>query len=177
MKETPLRKPAQGLYGDFRMDHGQTKNTADRRKKLIQLIHIGKAKMALTDDAYRAFLEGSTGKHSCTDMSVRQLEAVLRAMRGNGFEQKPCRVKSEDRGGANAAQLEYIRGMWQTCARNKNDAALLAFVNRIAGVKSLRFLTVRTAQKVILALRDMMEQAGFHPDTSVPVEAPEARGG
>jgi hypothetical protein len=177
MKETPLRKPAQGLYGGFRMDHGQTKNTADRRKTLIRLIHIGKAKMALTDDAYRAFLEGSTGKHSCTDMSARQLEAVLRAMRGNGFEQKPCRVKDEDRGMANTAQLEYIRGMWQKCARNKSDAALLAFVNRIAHVKSLRFLTVQSARNVILALRDMMVQAGFNPDTSVPVEMPEARRG
>ena len=56
--------------------------------------------------------------------------------------------------------------MWQKCARNKNESALLAFVNRIAGVKSLRFLTAHSAQKVILALRDMMAKAGFDPDTS-----------
>jgi hypothetical protein len=91
-------------------------------------------------------------------------------MRRNGFEQKPRRVKSEEQGAANTAQLEYIKGMWQKCARNKSDGALLAFVNRIARVKALRFLTVPTAQKVILALRDMMVKAGFDPDTS------EARG-
>jgi hypothetical protein len=56
--------------------------------------------------------------------------------------------------------------MWQKCARNKSDNALLAFVYRIARVRSLRFLTVHTAQKVILALRDMMKKAGFDPDTS-----------
>jgi acetolactate synthase regulatory subunit len=145
------------------MTSGTAKN---KRNKLIQLIHIGKSKMGLTDDTYRVFLEGITGKQSCTDMTERQLEAVLRAMRRNGFEQKPCRVKDEEQGAANTAQLEYIKGMWQKCARNKSGEALLAFVNRIAGVKSLRFLTVKTAQKVILALRDMMIKAGFDPDTS-----------
>jgi len=138
----------------------------NKRNKLIQLIHIGKAKMALSDDAYQAFLEGVTKKSSCADMGVRQLEAVLRAMRRNGFSQLPKRVKPEEQGMASPEQLEYIKGMWQKCARNKSDSALLAFVNRIAGVASLRFLTIHTAQKVILALRDMMVKAGFDPDTS-----------
>ena len=145
---------------------GLPKNPLERRKKLIQLIHIGKAKMALGDDAYRAFLEGATGKKSCSDMTVRQLEAVLRSMRQNGFSQLTQRVKPEEQGMANNAQIDYIKGMWQKCARNKNDAALSAFVNRIAGVKALRFLNVQSAQKVILALRDMMKKAGFDPDTS-----------
>jgi hypothetical protein len=153
------------------MDHGSAKNPQNKRNRLIQLIHIGKAKMALSDDAYRAFLEGITGKKSCADMGVRQLEAVLRAMRRNGFVQLPNRVRPEEQGMASPEQLEYIKGMWQKCARNKNDSALLAFVNRIAGVKSLRFLTVHTSQKVILALRDMMVKAGFDPDTSEALDA------
>jgi hypothetical protein len=152
------------------MFRGIKKVTKNRRNKLIQLIHIGKSKMGLADDAYCAFLEGIAGRQSCVDMTERQLEAVLRAMRRNGFEQKPCRVKSEEQGMANAAQLEYIKGMWQKCARTKSDKALLAFVNRIAHVKALRFLTVYTAQKIILALRDMSAKAaakaGFDPDTS-----------
>jgi hypothetical protein len=126
--------------------------------------------MALTEDAYRALLEGVTGKQSCADMTGRQLAAVLGAMRWNGFDGAPRRVRPDERGQATAAQLEYIKGMWQKCARNKSDAALLAFVNRIARVKSLRFLTVRTARNVILALRDMMAGAGFDPDTSEPLD-------
>ena len=148
------------------MDRGLAKNTQNSRNKLIQLIHIGKANMGLSDDAYRAFLGGVAGKQSCKDMTERQLAAVLRSMRRNGFEQLPQRVKPIEKGRATLEQLEYIKGMWAVCARNKNDAALLAFVNRIAGVKALRFLTVETAQKVILALRDMMAKAGFDPDTS-----------
>jgi len=148
------------------MDQGSDKKPQSRRNKLVRLVHVGKAKMALGDDAYRAFLEGVAKKKSCADMTERQLEAVLRAMRRSGFGKPPERVRPEEQGTASPEQLEYIKGMWQKCARNKSDAALLAFADRIAGVKSLRFLTVHTAQKVILALRDMMAKAGFDPDTS-----------
>jgi hypothetical protein len=158
----------------FKMDYGQTKNTEKGRKKLIQLIHIGKEKMELTDDAYRAFIEGVSGKQSCADMTGRQLMAVLRAMRKNGFGYHDGRVKPSEKGLATMAQLEYIKGMWRKCARNKSDEALLAFVNRIAHVKALRFLTVYTAREVILALRDMMLKAGFDPDTSETMFPPEA---
>ncbi|MDR1252383.1 MAG: regulatory protein GemA [Treponema sp.] len=150
------------------MASGEAKTS---KKKLIQLIHIGKAKLGMDDGAYRAFLEGTAGKQSCADMTERQLAAVLRAMRRNGFSQTPRRVKPQEQGAAHATQLEYIKGMWQKCARNKSDEALLAFVYRITGVKALRFLTVETARKVILALRDMMAKAGFDPDTSEALDA------
>jgi phage gp16-like protein len=93
--------------------------TESRRKKLIQLIHIGKSKMGLSDEAYRALLEGVAGKQSCADMTERQLAAVLRAMRKNGFGYAPRRVKPEEKGGASAAQLEYIKGrMSQGCGKS-----------------------------------------------------------
>jgi phage gp16-like protein len=163
------------------MTSGTTEN---RRKKLIQLIHIGKGKMGLTDDAYRAFLEGICGKQSCADMTERQLAEVLWAMRRNGFDLPPRRVQPNEKGSATLSQLEYIKGMWQKCARNKSDDALRAFVNRIARVKSLRFLTVETARKVLLALQDMAAKAeskaeakaslGIDPDTSEPKVPPES---
>jgi hypothetical protein len=148
------------------MKSGTTEN---RRNKLIQLIHVGKSKMGLDDEAYPLFLEGVCGRRSCADMTERQLAEVLRTMRRNGFDYPPRRVTPEDRGQATTEQLEYIKGMWEKCARNKNEDALLSFVNRIAGVKALRFLTVYTARKVILALRDMMVKAGFDPGTSGPL--------
>jgi hypothetical protein len=148
------------------MSPGQGKDRLNRRKKLIQLVHIGKSKLGMDDGAYRAFLGGACGKDSAALMTARELENVLRAMRKNGFGQKPCRVRPEEQGGATTAQLEYIKGMWQKCARDKSEGALLAFVGRIAGVRALRFLTVYTARDVILALRDMMAKAGFDPDTS-----------
>jgi phage gp16-like protein len=160
------------------MTSGTTEN---RRKKLIQLIHVGKGKMGLSDDAYRAFLDGICGKESCTDMSERQLAAVLRAMRKNGFDYIPRRVSPEEKGMANLAQLEYIKGMWQKCARNKSGEALNKMIRRIAGVSHIRFLNIAGARKVILALRDMSalaaDKAGFDPDASEPKVPPEALNG
>ena len=155
-----------------------TAETAEnRRKKLIQMIHIGKARMGLTDGAYQAFPEGVCGKQSCADMSVRQLETALRVMRKNGFERKPRRVKPEEQGMANASQLEYIKGMRAVCARNKSGQALGKMIKRTAGADNIRFLNISGAQKVIPALRDMMEKAGFDPDTPELKVRPEARGG
>lgn len=129
-----------------------------KRKKLIQLVHVGKSKLGMDDATYRAFLMGVCGKDSAATMSERQLAGVVRAMRKLGFQCTASRVRPEERGGATLAQLEYIKGMWVACARNTGDAALSAFVKRIAGVDALRFLTVKTAQKVILALQDMEHQ-------------------
>jgi hypothetical protein len=148
------------------VEQQQVVNPQNKRNKLIQLVHVGKGKMGMDDEAYRAFLSGVCGKDSAAEMTVKQLEQTLKAMRKNGFVQLPSRVKPEEKGGATLVQLEYIKGMWQKCARNKSDDALLAFVYRIAHVRSLRFLTVHTAQDIILALRDMMIKAGFDPDTS-----------
>jgi len=143
----------------------------NRRKKLIQLIHIGKAELGMNDEAYRVFLSGHCGRDSAAKMTIRQLEQVLKALRNNGFTQTPNRVRQEEKGRATSAQLEYIKGMWQKCARNKSEAALAAFVKRIARVDALRFLDVELARKVILALREMMFKAGFDPDTSEPLPA------
>jgi len=138
----------------------------NKRKRLIQLIHIGKAKTGMDEGAYRAFLTGVCGRDSAAKMTLRQLEQALKAMRKNGFAQTPGRVKPGEQGRATLDQLEYIKGMWQKCARNKSDEALAAFVKRIARVDALRFLNAGLAQKVILALRDMTAKAGFDPDTS-----------
>jgi len=143
----------------------RTEGSEKRRKKLIQLIHTGKAKLGMGEAEYRAFLAGACGRDSAAKMTIRQLEQALKAMRNSGFDQ-PRRVKPEDQGRATVDQLEYIKGMWAACTRNKSEAALAAFVKRIARVDALRFLNVELAQKVILALRDMMAKAGFDPDTS-----------
>jgi hypothetical protein len=142
------------------------KMTEAGRKKLIKVIHTGKAQLGWDEDAYRAFLWGVTGKESAALLNGKELANVLDGMRQAGFAAKPCRVKPEERGRATLSQLEYIKGMWSVCARNKSEGALLSFVRRIGRVDALRFLDVETAQAVILVLRDIMIKAGYDPDTS-----------
>jgi len=140
--------------------------TKNRRRRLIQLIHIGKAKLGWDEAAYRCFLAGAAdGVSSCADMTIRQLERALGGMRRCGFVTHHAgRVREEERGSASLEQLEYIKGMWRKCARNKSDAALGAMIKRIAHVDSIRFLDKEKARDVILALRDMMRQAGCAPE-------------
>lgn len=140
----------------------------DRRKKLIQLIHIAKSKLQMSDGDYRALLNGVGGKASSAELTVAELEQVLRAMKSLGFTVKKLPVTELDRGLASDAQLAYIKGMWELVSREKTEQALNRFVKRITGAGHLRFLNVYSAQKVTLALRTMMIDAGYDPD-GIPV--------
>lgn len=142
--------------------------TTKKRARLIRLIHVGKGKLQLSDYDYRAILEGVSGKTSSAELTVAELEQVLKGMKSLGFAVKKLPVKSDDRGRANEAQLSYIKGMWELVSREKTERALNRFVDRIAGVDHLRFLDVTGAQKVTLALRTMMVKAGYDPD-GIPV--------
>jgi len=138
----------------------RTPESEKRRKRLIQMIHIGKAKLGLEEDAYRAFLAGTCGRETCAAMTIRQLEAALRAMRGAGFSYSARRVRGEEIGkGATLAQLEYIKRLWAEASRLKTEASLRAMLRRIAGVDHLRFLTNRKASDVIRGLRNIARLA------------------
>ena len=146
------------------MNHGQTKNPQSKRSKFIQLIHVGRNKLALGDDAYRAILQGVSGKNSCTDMTILELEEAMKALRRMGFRvRKHLPLSPENIGEASREQLEYIKGMWELAAICKTEKALNAFIRRVVKVDNIRFLNVQGAQKVILALRDMMKKAGYDP--------------
>jgi hypothetical protein len=49
-------------------------------------------------------------------------------------------------------------------SRAKDAKPLDRMVKRIGGVDNIRFLTRLAARKVILALRDIADKAGFDPD-------------
>ncbi len=138
------------------------------KSKYIQLIHIARSKLGLSDSDYRAVLDGATGKSSCTGMTEKELREALKALKTLGFTVKKMPVKEGDVGAANLEQIEYIKGMWEVCARIKTEKALNTFIKRLTGVEHLRFLDVKSARKVILALRDMMSKSGFNPDRPEP---------
>ena len=135
-----------------------------KKGQLIRLIHVGRQKVGLDEEAYRALLEGTTGKTSSTEMTITELEAVLKALKSLGFQVKKMTARAEEVGRATAEQIDYIKGLWELCARVKTEAALNAFIKRITGVPYLRWLDRKTAQKIILAVRDMAARAGYDPD-------------
>ena len=140
-----------------------------KKGQLIRLIHVGKQKTGLTEEAYRALLAGTTGKTSSTELTITELEAVLKALKGLGFQVKKMAATPDDVGRATADQIDYIKGLWELSARVKTEAALNRFIKRITGVPYLRWLDRKTAQKIILAVRDIAVQAGYDPD-GIPLE-------
>ncbi|MBO5607302.1 MAG: regulatory protein GemA [Treponema sp.] len=135
------------------------------RSKLIQLIHIAKSQVGLSDEDYRAVLESTVKKSSCSDMTVFELNEVLKAMKKLGFRVKKLETKENEIGwDTSKEQLNYIKGMWELVARDKSDRALYHFIKRITGADHSRFMGAAEAQKVILALRKMMVNAGLNPD-------------
>ena len=136
----------------------------NKKDNLIRLIHVGKTKVGLSEDDYRLLLLNVTDKLSCKDMSIRELEAVLKAIKGLGFKVKTMPVKPEDVGRAPAEQIGYIKGLWELSARVKTEKALNTFIKKITGVPFLGWLDKRGAQKVILVVRDLAARAGYDPD-------------
>ena len=133
------------------MSGQRTVKSNDKRKKLITLIHVGKAKLSITEEAYREMLVGICGKDSCAKMNIKELEQTLRAVKSGGFVVKSNAVKGF--GKATPAQIKELKEVWQEKAKIKTTQAMDNFGKRITGVDSHLFYTVKDAQKVIIAVK------------------------
>lgn len=55
------------------------------KANLIRIIHTGKSVLGWDDETYRDVLTRQTGKHSASDCTLSELEAVVLYMRTQGF--------------------------------------------------------------------------------------------
>ena len=125
-------------------------------------LHIAKKQMGLDDDTWRDLLERETGKRSSKDMSDGERVRVLDVLKRQGF--KPV-SKGSRKGleGPYAAKLQalWIAGWNLGLVRNRDDAALLAFVKRQTGIDHTRFLRYNEdAAKAIEALKAWLARDG-----------------
>lgn len=142
----------------------------DRRKQLIRLIHVAKRELKLTDENYRSILKRETGKESCADMVEAELDKVCKRLRTNGFRvkqsQKAPAVTGRRRPSTAHGQAAFIVALWLDlyqlgAVHNNDDAALDAFVKRLTGIDSFRWLMPVKANLVIEALKDWCAREGF----------------
>ena len=132
------------------------------RNTKLSLIHIAKKNTGIADDAYRILLEGAAGVDSAAKIEFEyQFSAVMKAFENLGFKsaaksgEKKTRPQWTDEWGGTEDQRAKIEVLWKSCARNKTEKALRAFIKRITHVDHPRFLNVELARKVILALEAM----------------------
>jgi phage gp16-like protein len=112
------------------------------RAKTIQLIHIARNKLDVSDDAYRVMLQNLTGKDSCSKMDDKQLANVLAHLRGRGFK---ISGKSREVPMADFPMGRKIWVLWQDLAkaglvRDKSQKALDAWLLGETGVAQLIWL-------------------------------------
>jgi phage gp16-like protein len=134
----------------------------DRRRRKLAAIHVGRRRLKLDDETYRALLVRVTGKATAAELSPSERAAVIDDMRRCGFRRKSTRANKS--GSEEAPQILLIRWLFNECVRlgalkDGSDRALDRFVRRTAGIDSLRWLTPNPANKVIEGLKAIQRRA------------------
>lgn len=143
------------------------------RRERIAKIKVASKTLALEEDSYRALLNRVTGKSSCADMTMRELDAVLEEFKGLGFKAK--KKQSGNRKQANSAQAAKIRALWlclyhMGAINEPSEHALAQFSKRSCGVEDLHWIDTRHADLIIRALRGWMERLGYRNPGSDVIE-------
>lgn len=140
--------------------------------KWVKIIHVAKRQTGLSDEQYRALLSGAAGVESAKDIkSWVQYRAVMAAFKKLGFKSPSKdfqKSSKEDRQPAwiTKRQEYYIRGLWRLASRVKDENALRSLTKRITGTDDVTWCSKKDASRLILALRDIAQKAGFNPDSA-----------
>jgi phage gp16-like protein len=128
----------------------------DRRQTLIRLVHVAARDLGLDSDTYRACLaEVTGGKASAGEMSAVELSKVLDHFKSKGFQ---VRHKKATRALDTSPQASKIRALWLLlhrlgAVRNPSEAALAAYVKRIAGVDALQWAADAKLQRLVETMK------------------------
>lgn len=128
----------------------------------IRMIQVARRELGLDDNeaAYRAAIGRAVkGKASLTDCTTLQLDRVIDELKRMGFKPrkpKAAKPKPERRPLDTSAEASKARAVWLLLAeigvvRDASEAALAAYVRRVAGVDDLRW--VRDMAPVIEGLK------------------------
>lgn len=120
----------------------------------LKAIHVARRQLGLDEDDYRAVLERVTGKRSCAVMSEVERRTVVKEFRRLSFIQS--KASRQPLSGPYAKKLQALwLSAWNLgIVRNRDDKALIAFVERQTGISHVRWLREpKDAAKAIEALK------------------------
>ncbi|MFC3059417.1 regulatory protein GemA [Paenirhodobacter populi] len=133
--------------------------TISNRQKAI--LHLAKGKLGLTDNEYRSCLVHLAGVESSVDLDQDGFEAVMGFFEWRGF--RPLLAEGPSYGNrpgmATFAQLELIRCLWREYTRGAaGEQELNKWLLNSFRLSSLRFVDMKTARKLITALKAMKQR-------------------
>ena len=135
------------------------------RLRLIRLLHVAKRDLRMEDADYRAVLSrASEGAHeSSKEMDVVALEKAISHLKRCGFK---VRTKGKSRPAtpnpsralAGDPESRKIRALWLMlheigAVNNPSEAALAAYVKRVARVDALQWIDGKQAETLIESLK------------------------
>lgn len=136
----------------------------DLEKGLISKIHIAKKDLGFSEERYRALLQGITGKDSCKDMTLSELDAVIKALQKEGFVVKVKKGGSK-RSPVNSPEQKKIWAIWFSLVEagkvTNSKGGLNAFIKRQTGIESIDWIkSSEDADKVIEGLKAIQKRVG-----------------
>lgn len=128
-------------------------------------IQVGRRKLGLDDDTYRAMLKRIAKVTSSTELDQAGADRVLAEMRAKGFD--PA-VKRRRRGVADKPMARLARAWWLNLwnldeLEDGSEAALNAFAKGITGKEALQFCSGPELNKVVEGLKAWCSRIGLSP--------------
>jgi len=118
----------------------------DPRARLVKLIHVAKRELHMDEPTYRAMLLASGGAESTARMAAPALERVLAHLKRSGFKvrHKSAQTAAPSRALDTRDQARKVRALWLLLhalgvVRDPSEAALAAYVKRIAGIDAMQW--------------------------------------
>lgn len=108
----------------------------------IKLVHVAKRELGLDEPTYRAILFAQGGNESLSAMSIEGMNQVIDYFKAQGFK---LRKAAGDRKQAMGPDAKKVRALWLFlhelgAVRDPSEAALTAYVQRIAGVDDVEWM-------------------------------------
>lgn len=132
----------------------QTKRAKVSTAKMAKMakIHIAKKELGLDDATYRDVLWRVTGKRSCKDMTIAELESVVKDMQNSGFKPKatPRHGKKPEVIKRRQALMNKIEAILADMSLHWNYAHGVG--EQMFKIKRLQFLNDQQLYKVTQAL-------------------------
>ena len=141
-----------------------TPMSAEKRRKLLAKVHVGRKALGIGEDDYRALLERLTGHRSATYLDHDQLDGVLGEFERLGFHSSTGPTSS--RTTASHPVANKARAMWISLYQigaidDPTEAALESFSRRQLGVDRLQWANQSEGSRLIEALKSIAARYGL----------------
>ena len=126
------------------------------RKRLLQLVHIGKSQLGMDDETYRSLLSQQFYQNSAKNISYTELVKLVKIL-----QQKGAKIRLPHDVSHLSAVQRKLWAVWKVVAEESSSAALNAFVARYyADVADWRELDSEQTASIIEQLKQWKKRVG-----------------